>query len=197
VIARRTRLESPATIPRGIPTASDSPTAASISARVCRLSAHRPIAAKEASAATIQAAARQPPKRSAASVKAAVVPNQVIHSRSRLNQSTRLSTNVANPSKIANAKLGSAAFRWSDSQVWKLSRWPESEFHVSSAGHGCSGALPSAGSQIRHATYMSATTSATCTSFPRHHGRWATTGAGRTTVSVTEVIGPRLRRRSS
>jgi hypothetical protein len=122
VIARWKRFERPATIPSGIPTASDRLTAASISASVCRLSPHRPISANEASAPATQAAARHPPKRRTTSVAAAVVPTQVSQSSSRSNHSTRLSTKVANPSKSANTKLRSSALRWSSNQTWKSSR---------------------------------------------------------------------------
>ena len=94
------------------------------------LSSQRPISANDASAARTHVAARQPPKRSATSVATTDVPIHVIQSRSRLNQSTRLSTNVAKPSKAAKTKLGSSALRWSSSQIWKVSRCPESAFHV-------------------------------------------------------------------
>ena len=85
VIARRNRAERPATIPSGIPTRRDSPTAASIRASVSMLSSHRPDSAKAANAESVIRAARRPPKRRTSATPAIVVPTHVSQISSRLN----------------------------------------------------------------------------------------------------------------
>ena len=78
VIARLNRSERPARTPSGMPTASESPTAASISASVCMLSSQSPSAANEAKAPSMISPARRPPKRSDDERRRALVPTHVI-----------------------------------------------------------------------------------------------------------------------
>ena len=99
MIARLNRRERPAAIPSGTPIRMDSPTAASMSASVSMLSAHKPAIANDANAASAQAPARSPPKRQASSVPATVVPIQVSQTSRSLNHVTRLSAKMRKPSK--------------------------------------------------------------------------------------------------
>ena len=78
VITRLKRSERPAITPSGMPTASESATAASISASVSMLSSQSPSVPNDASAPSMISDARSPPKRRASSVAADVVPAQVI-----------------------------------------------------------------------------------------------------------------------
>ena len=175
--------------PSGMPTRSDSDTAASMSASVCMLGSHRPITANDANAPSTHSAARQPPNRSTISTKAAVVPTQVMSSKSSYSRLTRSSRKELKPLKIENTKLGSSALRLSVSQTWKSSRYPVSEFHSSHAGHGNSLR------QAKDATSIAPTIAADWTSRPRHHGRCSTTTAGATYSVAMEMATtlPRLR----
>ncbi len=136
VTARANRSESPAHTPSGIPTRSERPTAASISARVCMLSTQRPLAAKATNAARAHSAARTPPKRSETRTPATETPTHVIQPRKLVSQVTRLSRKSAKPLNARITTLGLSALRWSTSQVWKSFRWVGSVFQVSAEGHG-------------------------------------------------------------
>ena len=186
VIARWKRSERPAMTPSGMPTRSESDTAASMSASVCMLGSHRPISANNANAPSTQSAARQPPKRSTISTKAAVVPTQVMSSKSSFSRLTRSSRKELKPLKIENTKLGSSALRLSVSQTWKSSRYPVSEFHSSHAGHGNSLR------QAKDATSIAPTIAADWTSRPRHQAGARRRRRGRRTRSRWKWLQPSL-----
>jgi hypothetical protein len=59
------------------------------------------MSAKEMNAARTTSPARQPPKRHTISVPAAIVPSQVIHSRTSSSPVTSQSANARNPSSTA------------------------------------------------------------------------------------------------
>src|ERR1700694_875942 len=165
VTARWKRAERPASTPSGIPTASESPTAASVSANVSTLCSQSPIAANEVIAARTINAARRPPKRSTTRVASAVVPAQVSLWKNEVSHETRLSRKFAKPLKIEKTKLGCATLRLSLNQVWKRSRYPESEVQTSEFGH------ESWFFQPRKATNIAIAIATTSPKRPRHHGR--------------------------
>ena len=86
------------------------------------LSSHSPISAKEANAAKMMSAARQPPKRSTISVEAAMVPTQVSQSRASFSAMTSHSAKARKPSRSAKMRFGFAAVRSSRSQPCRSSR---------------------------------------------------------------------------
>src|SRR5689334_24068841 len=100
------------------------------------LGSQSPMSANERHAARTPSAALTPPKRSSSRTNAAVVPTQVRSSRSEFSHDTRLSRKELNPLKIEKTKLGSGSLRLFESERWKLSRCPESEFQTSQSGHG-------------------------------------------------------------
>ena len=104
-------------MPNGTPTASDSSTAADISASVWMLSSQSPMSANETNAAATMSAARQPPKRSTISTEAAIVPTHVSHSSRSLSAVTSQSASARKPSKTAKMTFGFSAVRCSSSQV--------------------------------------------------------------------------------
>ena len=116
----------------------DSPTAASMSASVSMLSAHRPASANDANAAIAQTAARSPPKRQDSSVPATVVPIHVSQIRRSLNQVTRLSAKTRKPSKSVKRSPPPPSRRWSMRYVWTESNFACSPFQTRSFGHGYS-----------------------------------------------------------
>ncbi len=77
VITRLKVDERPASTPSGIPTASESPTAANISANVCTDSSQRPSTAKLTKAASVPRAALRPPNRSTINVPSVAVPDHL------------------------------------------------------------------------------------------------------------------------
>ena len=135
-IAAWNRSERPATMPSGMPTRSESPTAASISASVSMLASQRPSRAKEANADAVITAARTPPNLSTVIVPTAAAPSQLSQRIALVNQSTRSSTNVAKPSNTLKNGLSGVAERWSRSHDWKESSFAERPFQTSEFGHG-------------------------------------------------------------
>ena len=121
-------------MPNGIPIASDSSTAASISPSVWMLSSHSPISANETNAKNTISAARPPPKRHTSRVEAAIVPTQVSHSKTSMKAVTSHSQNERKPSSTAKTGLGFAAVRCSSSQSWASSSLLGSCSQVSEAG---------------------------------------------------------------
>ena len=184
VTARWTRSLRPAKIPSGTPIASDSVTAASISASVWMLSSQSPISANEAKAPAVISAARQPPKRSTISTPAANVPTQVSHSSMSVRALTSHSANARKPSKIAKMKFGSArrcAAR--AASVWKSSSSPGSSVHVSEAGQG------SSSRKSAKPTSMSARIAATCVGRPRQRDAGAANAGALTLPLATATRG--------
>ena len=81
-------------------------------------------------------AARTPPNRSTARVPTAAAPSQLSQRMALVNQATRLSTNVAKPSKTLKNGLWGSAERWSRSHDWNASSFAERPFQTRSFGHG-------------------------------------------------------------
>ena len=115
--------------------ASESTTAANMSASVWMAGSHRPISANEMNAASTVSPARQPPKRHTNAVPATIVPSQVIHSSRFSIAVTSQSAKARNAS--SSAKNGfDPSVRCSSSQSCALSISRGSSSQTSDAGHG-------------------------------------------------------------
>src|SRR5262245_52173751 len=116
------RRDRPASTPTGIPTRSESPTAASMSENVSMLSVHSPISANDANAARTPSACFQCPNRATTSVPSATVPTHVTLLKNDVNHDTRLSRKFANQLNTSKKKLGFGTLRLLLSQFWNRSR---------------------------------------------------------------------------
>ena len=182
MIARRKRFESPAAIPSGMPTSEREPDGGEhqrerLHARLPethqRERGERPERPTRPRASRRSGARRASPRPSCRPTSARAAAGRTTRRGCRRRSRT--------PSKTANTKLGSSALRWSSSQVWKLSRCTGSVFHVSARRPRV---LERPGA-VRE--YISPTIAATWTSFPRHQGRWSTTGTGGRVSAATDV----------
>ena len=136
VITRLNRSERPASTPSGIPTSSESATAASISASVSMLSSQSPSVAKrreggEHAQRRAEAAEAEHDQRADA-----VVPTQVSFVEHVVSHATRWSRNVANPLKARKMCSGARRCGCREPRLEAVEVRAASAFHVSDAGHG-------------------------------------------------------------